>query len=202
MKQHLKILNKSLAIVLCTMVFISCQDEEYTPKPRGYYKINYPKRSYTTFNEAGFPYRFDYPTYSKIVKDTVFFDKKPENPYWINIDFPSLGGRIYLSYKEINAKNPLDKLLSDAFKMSYYHNKVADYIKDPVYSTPNNVHGVFYDVGGNAASAFQFFATDSVHHFLRGALYFDATPNADSLKPINEFLRTDLIHLVKTIHWQ
>ena len=58
-----------------------------------------------------------------------------------------------------------------------------------------------FEVGGNAASALQFFATDSVHHFLRGALYFNVTPNADSLKPANQFLRADVEHLIKTLKW-
>ena len=62
-------------------------------------------------------------------------------------------------------------------------------------------NGLYYDVGGNAASAFQFFATDSTQHFQRGALYFDATPNADSLKPVNEFLIEDIFHLVNTLKW-
>jgi gliding motility-associated lipoprotein GldD len=108
-----------------------------------------------------------------------------------------------MSYKEINKdKNTLSNLLKDSHTMSYYHTKRADYINDPVFHTKNNVHGVFYDVGGNSASSFQFFATDSVKHFIRGALYFDVTPNIDSLKPVNLFLQKDVVHLVNTLKWK
>ena len=107
----------------------------------------------------------------------------------------------YLTYKSINGQSDLASLIEDCYKMTSAHDKKADYIEDPTFHTANNVNGVFFEVGGNAASALQFFATDSVHHFLRGALYFNVTPNADSLKPANQFLRADVEHLIKTLKW-
>ena len=112
-----------------------------------------------------------------------------------------MGGKIYLSYKQIGPNQTLAKLLEDSYQMSHYHTKRADYINEPEFHTANNVHGIYYDVGGNAASAFQFYATDSTKHFLRGALYFDTTPNVDSLKPVNQFLRADIEHLIQTLKW-
>jgi len=64
------------------------------------------------------------------------------------------------------------------------------------------VHGVFFSVGGDVATANQFFLTDSTKHFLRGALYFDATPNADSLGIVNQFLLADMKHIVNTFKWR
>jgi gliding motility-associated lipoprotein GldD len=193
--------KNGLLIAILAFMMSSCDEESYIPKQRGYYKIDFPVRQYVTFNEATYPYTFEYPAYASIVKDTMFFDQKTENPWWINIEFPTLGGKVYLSYKTINANNQLDKLLEDSYQMSHFHTKKADYINEPEFHTANNVHGLYYDVGGNAASAFQFYATDSVKHFLRGALYFDATPNADSLKPVNEFLIEDIRHIVNSIKW-
>lgn len=187
---------------ICSIIWCSCEEESYTPKPRGYYKIDLPEKKYITFDQPGYPYSFEMPAYGTIIKDTMFFDQKTENPWWINIDFKDLGGKIYISYKEINKVNNLPKLLEDSYQMSHYHSKRADFINEPEFHTANNVHGLFYEVGGNAASAFQFFATDSVKHFLRAALYFDTTPNADSLKPVNEFLEEDMVHLVNTLKWK
>ena len=189
-------------IFLCILL-VSCGPDTYTPKPRGYYHIELPQRAYQSFNNAEYPYTFSYPVYGKVIKDTVYFDKKPENPYWINIDFPTLGGRIYLSYKQITKDQPLDKLLEDSYKLSYYHSKKADYIKDPTFANKvSHVYGVFYNIGGNAASSYQFYATDSISHFLRGSLYFDVSPNADSLKPVNDFLKKDMEQLITTLKWR
>lgn len=182
-------------------LFTGCREEVYVPKPRGYYEVNLPSKEYTQFEKEGYPYSFEYPTYSEIEKDTMFFDKKTENPWWININYKDLGGKVFISYKRINGRTGLEQLLEDSYKLSHYHTKKADYINEPTFHTENNVHGVFYNVGGNSASAFQFYATDSVKHFLRGALYFDVAPNVDSLRPINDFLIQDIERMVKSIRW-
>jgi gliding motility-associated lipoprotein GldD len=86
--------------------------------------------------------------------------------------------------------------------MTYKHSAKATAIKDSMMHTPNNVSGIFFKVGGNAATAKQFFVSDSVNHFLRGALYFNATPNADSLGVVNDFLEEDMKHLINTLRWK
>lgn len=107
-----------------------------------------------------------------------------------------------MSYKVVGQQNSLDKLINDAFKLTYKHTLKADGIAEEDINTPNNVHGLFYEVGGNAASAKQFYVTDSICHYLRGALYFYAPPNADSLAPMQKFLQEDMWHLVNTLKWK
>src|SRR5690606_3603335 len=163
--------------------FTACKPEVYTPKPRGYFHIALPEKSYSVFDSSGFPYRFEYPTYGTITTNPDFFGDKPENPYWLNIDFPSIGGRIYISYKVLGSANSLEHVNSDVYEMTYtVHQKKADYIQDFYHNdTERKVYSAFFNVTGDAASAYQFYATDSVKHYLRGALYFEAKPNADSL---------------------
>jgi gliding motility-associated lipoprotein GldD len=154
------------------------------------------------FEQAGYPYTFEYPVYASVIKDTSFFEDKPENPYWINIDFPRFNGKIYISYKAITGPNDLNKLVNDAYNMTYKHSSRATEIADSLMHPSNGVSGVFFTVGGNAATAKQFFVTDSVKHFLRGALYFDASPNEDSLGVVNNFLQDDMKHLINTFRWK
>jgi gliding motility-associated lipoprotein GldD len=182
-----------LAIVAC--------NSPYTPKPKGYFRIPFPAKQYQVFNEPGYPYSFEYPVYARIVKDTSFFSKTPENPWWLNIDFPQFHSRMYISYKVIG-QYQLEKLLDDAFKMTNKHSVKANSIDDSLIVTPNNIHGMFFKVGGDVATANQFFLTDSTRHFLRGALYFDATPNQDSLLPVNDFLVEDMKHMINTFQWK
>jgi gliding motility-associated lipoprotein GldD len=181
-------------------VIVSC-NSPYSPRPRGYFKIPFPQHKYQVFNQQGFPYSFEYPVYANIIRDTSFFEDKPENPYWINIDFPEFHARMYMSYKEIG-RNSFEKLKEDAYKMSYKHTYKATSIEDSVIKTPNGISGIFFTVGGNAATAKQFFVSDSVTHFLRGALYFDTAPNEDSLGIVNGFLQEDMKHLINTLQWK
>jgi gliding motility-associated lipoprotein GldD len=187
--------------VLIVTLLAACGGH-YTPKPRGYFRIELPKKQYQVFDEPGYPYSFEYPVYAKIVKDTSFFQKKPENPWWINVVFPSFNGKIYISYKVIGKEYTLDRLVNDAYTMSYKNDVRADAIVPEYFHTPNDVSGIFYNVSGNAATARQFFATDSTRHFLRGALYFYAVPNADSLAPVVRFVEKDMWHLLETLKWK
>lgn len=191
---------KYLPLVVLFVSVIAC-NSTYTPKRKGYFKIDFPKHEYKVFDQAGYPYTFEYPVYANIVKDTTFFEDKPENPYWINIEFPRLNGKIYISYKEVG-RNDLNKLVNDAFNMTYKHSTRATEIVDSTIRTKNGVSGVFFSVGGNAATNKQFFVTDSVKHFLRGALYFDASPDADSISVVNNFVEEDMKHLINTFRWK
>ncbi len=187
------------AIHLFVFSLIAC-NSEYSPKPRGYFRIDFPKHAYQSFNQPEFPYSFEYPVYGKIIRDTTFFGDKPENPYWINVDFPRFHARIYISYKQVEGN--FDKLRDDAYKMTYKHTYKASSIEDSIIHTPLGVNGVFFNVSGNAATAKQFFVSDSTRHFLRGALYFDTTPNADSLSIVNDFLQLDMDHIINTLRWK
>jgi gliding motility-associated lipoprotein GldD len=194
--------RRLISLLFILTIFFAACNSEYTPRPRGYYKINLPRKEYTSFEQPGYPYTFEYPVYGTVMKDSLFFDQHPENPYWINIDFPTLNARMYLSYKEIG-KNKLDSLVNDAFTMSYkQHTYIASAIQPQEFKTPNSSSGVYFTLKGNAATGNQFFITDSTRHFLRGALYFAATPNADSLQPVNDFLKKDLWHLINTLKWR
>jgi gliding motility-associated lipoprotein GldD len=191
-------------IFLGNIFLIYSCNSHYQPEitRKGYFKIEFPEKKYQVFNQAGYPYTFEYPVYSTVIKDTTFFDTKAENDWWINIDIPRFGGRIYISYKEVE-KNNFDSLVNDGFKMAYkQHTDVSTGINDSVMRTPNGVEGIYFSLSGNTATANQFFLTDSTKHFLRGALYFNASPNEDSLGIVNDFLKKDVLHLINTLKWK
>jgi gliding motility-associated lipoprotein GldD len=186
---------------LLIIAFSSCRPKAPVPKPRGYYRIELPSRAYQNFDSTGFPFRFEYPVYGRISQDANL-NKEEHAPYWLNVDFPGMDATIFLSYKPITSEEPLSTLIDQSYKLSYAHDIRADYIKSPQFKTKNGLTGVFYSVGGNAASAYQFFVTDNNKHFIRGALYFNTTPNADSLRPASEFLKKDMEYMVETIQFK
>jgi gliding motility-associated lipoprotein GldD len=205
---------------LLIVAVVSACNSVYTPRPRGYFRIDLPEKEYRQFDRPGYPYTFEYPVYGEIIQDTSFFEEKPENDYWINIDFPRFNGRVYMSYNIIggvarfkvkNEKgeyvdsigvNRLEQLVKGSYDLTYKHAYKASSIEDSLFRTPNGVEGIYFKVGGNTATATQFLLTDSTRHFLRGALYFDATPNEDSLRTVNQFLQQDVRHLINTFRWK
>ncbi|TKK64330.1 hypothetical protein FC093_22755 [Ilyomonas limi] len=182
------------------LLFAAC-NSPYIPKQEGYFEIPLPEKKYVQFDKASYPYTFEYPAYARIIKDTTFFDSIPKDSFWINIDFPQFDARIYMSYKNIG-KYKLEQLVDDAYKMTGKHTVKASGIEDSLIHPAENVAGIFFKVEGDVATANQFFVTDSTHNFLRGALYFDATPNEDSLRPVHDFLVKDMKHLINTFRWK
>lgn len=197
-----KMIGFRLILIAILAILYSCNSDYSAGKKKGYFKIDFPEKKYQLFNENGYPYTFEYPVYANIIRDTTFFEDKAGD-WWINIDIPRFNGRIHISYKPINKENNFDSLVRDGFKLAYkQHVDVSTGINDSVMQTPNGIEGIYFTLGGNTATANQFFLTDSVKHFLRGALYFNAAPNADSLGIVNDFLKLDLQHLINTLHWK
>jgi len=166
------------------------------PKPLGYFRIDLPPNAYKLYDTAC-PYIFEYPVYGRISNDVGQISE----PCWLNIEFPQFKATIHVSYKRIN--NNLESVLKESYDFTYAHSIKADAITEqPWQNAENKVYGILYDIKGNTASSIQFFVTDSIRNFLRGALYFNAEPDADSLAPVIDFFRKDIVHMVETIKWK
>jgi gliding motility-associated lipoprotein GldD len=184
-----------LALTLLT-AFSGCR-QDYTPKPRGYFRIDLPEKRYLSFDTT-FPYSFEYPAYAVIRPDT----RATSEPFWMDVDFPRFRGRIHISYKPVEEN--LSQYLEDSRAFVLKHIPKAEAIEDSlIYRPEDKVYGlVYYIEGPRAASSCQFFMTDSSSRFLRGALYFNVIPNNDSLAPVIDFIEQDIRHLLKTFRWK
>jgi gliding motility-associated lipoprotein GldD len=194
MKRVIPFIVSSFLLSILLLAASGCR-KNYTPRPRGYYRIDLPEKAYSSYRSAC-PFSFEIPVYSR-----VMIDSSPHaEPCWMNIDLPSLNGRIHLSYKPVQGN--LGELIEDARTLAYKHTAKADAIQESLFTRKeDNVFCILYDIRGNAASSVQFFATDSLHHFLRGALYFETSPNADSMSPVIDFVREDILHLINSLQW-
>jgi gliding motility-associated lipoprotein GldD len=171
---------------------------DYSPKPRGYFRINFPKKEYQTYTE-GCPFTFNYPKYAHIEPDK----SKQAKPCWVNMQFPQFNATLHLSYETIKSKTEFNELVEDAHKLSFKHTVKATSIDEGVIAYPNRkVFGIYYTIDGNAASSAQFFLTDSTRHYLRGALYFNSEPRLDSIQPVLNFIKKDVDVMIKSFNWK
>ena len=186
-----------LFITLCSLS--SCHGD-YAPKPKAYPRVVFPERKYELYDAPDCPFKFVKPSYTVIQHDSS--DMGIRQPCWLNISFPDFNGTVNLTYKEINKTMTLERLLEDAHKLSFKHTKKANYIDESFIVNKHGVSGIFYNVGGDAASNVQFFLTDSTHHFIRGSLYFYNEPNTDSMAPVLTYVRQDLDTMLSTFEWK
>ena len=192
----LKSRNQLVFLLLSILLSSGGCGKSYTPRPRGYFRIAFPAKSY---NPLGIllPYCFEIPVYSVVGKDSFNL----EEPNWITIEIPDNHAQIHLSYKEIN--NNLGTLIEQSRNLVFEHTQKASAIDEQIFMMPSKkVYGTAYTIKGNAASPMQFYLTDSIKHFLRGSLYIKEIPNIDSLQPVITFLSQDVLRLIETTEWK
>jgi len=144
------------------IVFLVSCESNYYPKPHGYFRIDFPEKSYQTFDST-YPYSFDFPVYANVKPNM----QKGSELYWVDVSFPHFKGKLHISYKTIN--NNLPEYLEDTRKMVMKHIPKANGIENKMYANPGHqVYGLTYNINGvNAASPYQFYLTDSTTHFLQ-----------------------------------
>lgn len=187
-------MKKLFLIMILTIAFVGCK-ENPVPKPRGYFRIDLPEKSYKN-QVTDCPFQFDIPVYSGYEKR---IDKNEE--CWFNINFPEHRAQFHFTYKSVN--NNIRQLIEESHSMSFEHHVKANDIKRSVIQIDSTcVYGLVFRLEGDVASPIQLYLTDSVNHFLRGSLYFNVKTNSDSLAPVVEFIAEDMIHMANTMRWK
>lgn len=187
-----------LFLFVCLVAFAACSNSSYTPKPRGYFKIDFPLKSYQVYDN-NCPFSFEYPKYAKLLTDS----STGTQPCWYNLTFPQFNGRIHLTYYDISSKKEYENLIEDARTFAFKHTVKANAIDQRVINHPDKkVYGIYYSIEGNTASSVQFFLTDSVKHYFRGALYFNERPQYDSIQPVVNFIKKDIDRMINTFKWK
>jgi gliding motility-associated lipoprotein GldD len=186
-------------LIIIGLVFSSCggKNQDSTPRPRGYQRIDYPEKVYekVVLNEC--KYGFEKPVYSDVKIDPY----PAAEECWYNVNYTPFGATLHLSYRDVKDRKDLFKLVNDSREMVFKHVMRADQIIENYINTPN-FHGIYYELEGSTATNVQFYITDSTSHFLRGSLYFNSKTNQDSIAPVLKFLKADILHLIETVEWK
>ena len=187
-------------LIIVTCALCAC-GKASTPKPYGYFRITTPDTTYVDFRGASSEFKH-YPYSFALSQNAIAKSRKePGEQYWINVWYPALDATIHCSYKPVRGN--LRELTEDALNFVYRNASHASAIPEREYNHPEvNVYGVLFDLEGNTASSCQFFVTDSTRHFFRASVYCNCQPNADSLAPVYDYLRKDVIRMVETFHWK
>lgn len=196
-RMHCKDLPLSFGLLMALLLLGGCTDTP-VPKPRGYFRIDLPTDSaHTVQSPCGFSAQV--PTYARLVRGSGDVHA-PANVCWVDLLFPQQGAVVYMTWRRIDGD--LAELVNDAHEFKDKHEVKATRIRaKDVMNDSTRVYGTLFAVEGNVASPMVFYLTDSTSNFLYGSLYFDARPNADSLAPVTDRIRNDLLRFAHTLHW-
>lgn len=185
-------------LVIIFAFFQSCEEDTYIPKPQGFHRLDFSEHIYQKMESDSCPFTFEYGSLAQIVP----VESKNGQKCWFNLAYPELKAKVHFSYYQTD-NTKVEQLIEDSRKLAMKHLvKADDYEESTIYDSDLKVYGAIYDFQGSTASNYQFYLTDSLNNFIRGALYFEVHPNADSLAPAEKYIEKELFHLVSTFEWR
>jgi gliding motility-associated lipoprotein GldD len=192
--------RRELPILLAGMLLSASCTPDAIPKPKGYFRIDLPTEHFLPYTSTC-PFSGEAPAYALMARSRSDSTAHGDTACWVSMRFPHQNGTVYMTYRHV--ANDLPELIRDAHAFKSKHEvKAARIRNERVMRREARVFGSIFDVEGDVASPLVFYVTDSTTHFLYGALYFDARPNADSLAPVTDRIRTDVRHFVNTLSWR
>jgi len=199
--QSYKLLSKlasfGVGLILLLFTVTACNNEVYTPKPRGYYRISVKDTTYQKFASIA-PFSFEYSCLAII--NAI---DRPNEKHWMNLRYPQFDADLFISYKSLKICE-LESCINDSRTLALKQiDKADDILESIILDSLNALYGKIYEILGNeAACPYQFWLTDRKNHFLRASLYFNSTPHNDSIAPIIDYLKKDMLHLIETFSWE
>ena len=191
-------------LIFISAIILSSCEQTYVPKPKGYFRIDLPPHEYIKLNE-GHPYRFELSKHAQVKKHISSIAEE----HWIDVFYPEYRATVQLTYKPLHEKKiPADKkkflneLVNDSYKLTSKHQVKAYAIEETIIKTPSGKAVTVFELEGDVPSQFQFYVTDTTKHFLRGALYFRTSTKNDSLAPIIDYIKVDIMHMLNSLEWK
>ncbi len=185
-------------LLLLVSVLVSCNEDNLVPKPPTYLRINLPDHSYHLEQS---------PCSASFYLADIFTLKAPgnlqEGQCAQEIDLGPLNGTLFMFYRSFEGIDSLAKLINISNDRVDEHKIKADKIDfEQIIDPDNHLFGTFFTLKGNVATNFQFYLTDSTHNFIRGEVLMNSRPNYDSLRPSLDYLKIDLLSMVKSLKWK
>ncbi|MDR1918609.1 MAG: gliding motility protein GldD [Tannerellaceae bacterium] len=186
--------KRGIWFVLGLCSAISCS--QYTPKPRGYFRIEPPAPVYEALRYDSLPYAFQVSSLAR-----VEFPPAGSPGRGINLSYPELEATIYCSYLPVSPST-LGMAIDESRALISRQAKNARRISEQAYEHPEaKVYASLYELDGSPAPL-QFTLTDSLGHFFRGVLLYERVVNADSLAPVTQYLKADILELIQSFSWK
>lgn len=190
---------KWVKLVGVLLLFAACEGD-FIPKPHGFPKMDLPENEYQPL-EGDYPFQFEYSVYANIKKN----DFPEAGEYDININYDSIStlAAIHITYKSLKPDSvSLSTILDESQELVDKHHVRSSGTGYEDVITKNGIYATLVQIDGEVPNPYQFYAHDSTDHYLRGALYFRTATKNDSLAPLIEYAKKDLLHMLATLKWK
>lgn len=183
-------------LLFLAMMLLSGCAEDPVPKQKGFHRIEFPQRIYSTYAKSGCPYTFEYPKLGNI-------SYNDPDPCWMDIYFKPFDCNWHFTYRPLKgSREQRSKEFEEYRKLIYKHTVKATQIRESQLETPR-LRGTLFEVYGNVPTSAQLFLTDTANrHVLEVSFYFFTAVKNDSLAPVIQYMKEDLLHLAESVEWE
>jgi len=179
--------------LLSLLVLCGCAD--YYPKPKGFLRVD-ASETVQSIDSLSFA------RFSTATGVEVSPEKTSDSETWINLRYPYYQAELYGTYHTFSNKDGLERLSDDFYdlldrtagaeKLYYAH------YDDSLRAT----YGYLYWSDAPIPSPVQFFVTDSLSRFFRGAVYFSDSLSREMQAPYSRALSDEMMRLIETFNWK
>ncbi|MFZ9028009.1 MAG: hypothetical protein ACO2Z9_03285 [Crocinitomicaceae bacterium] len=189
-------MNKLFFALPIIFILFSCGEEQLTPKPPTYLRLELPEANYEHYeDECGYSFKLN---------SNYSVEKAPVQNQGFNchrrIQLGDLNGTVFFRFMKM--EKPVAFYINNSIDEVEVHQVKATNIKDKkIIRQEDRVFGTVFELQGDVATPFQFYLTDSTDRFIYAEILFNSRPNYDSLKPSLDYLKKDLDTLLSTFKW-
>jgi gliding motility-associated lipoprotein GldD len=188
-------MNKFLCLLFISFLIIAC-DQDPVPREKGYHRVYLPERNYVQFDKPECMYTFEYPAFA----DVSWNDP---DPCWMDFYFKPFHCNWHFTYRSLKGDQESRNLEFEEYRrLVYKHTIKATQIREiPIRNA--HVKGTLFEMYGNVPTSAQLFLTDlDNQHVMEISFYFYTSMRNDSLAPVIDYVKEDLLHLAETFRWK
>ena len=184
----------SLSLIFCEC---SNSDVAITPRRKAYPRINTHDSSFVAIANA--PIHFEMSKTASITLDSAKTDL--QNPaHWINIYYKPYNATIYCTFTQVDSTT-IDKVIDSRSERMALN--AGAYMSELIELTnANKFYSQILITEQSEVTPIQFLSTNDRNWVVSGALYIDKNSNIDSIRPVIDVIKRDIIHSLKTIDKQ
>lgn len=180
--------------VLILSLLTACDGPTPVPKPRGFHRLQLPAHSYQKFEHPNCPYTFEYPTYGKLELNRI-------DSCFYNVYFPTFDCKWHITLREFGKKGATPAYAYEDFREVVYKHAQKGTIYERNLRNGQG-SGVLYELYGEVPTPAQLYFTDSSRYAVLYSFYFNTNAKNDSLQPIIEHLKKDMLHSIESLKWK
>lgn len=181
----------ALLLFLITILAFNCS--HITKKDADRQTVIFPEPVYEMTPET-LPFRF-------AISDQATFKSRETKPgeYFCDVIYPALHAQVYCTWHAMTP-DKLPIMLEESRRMAFQHTAVATAIREERFANDfTRVFATVYNIDGESvATPIQLGLTDSVSYFFNASLYIHPLPAQDSVAPLLDYLRNDLLYLINS----